>query len=105
MTHVDDETRVDGAPERSAEAPPATPRWVKVLGIAAVVLVLLVGVMLLTGGPGEHGPGRHSGGGGGNTPGEGTGGQSPPAQGHTPPPGVEGHQPPPGGHAPPETTP
>jgi len=32
-----------------------TPRWVKISGIAAVVAVLLVGAMLLTG----HGPGRH----------------------------------------------
>jgi hypothetical protein len=32
-----------------------TPRWVKISGIIAVVVVLLVGAMLLTG----HGPGRH----------------------------------------------
>jgi len=36
----------------------ATPRWVKVFGIIALVVVLLVGVLLLAGG-GEHGPGRH----------------------------------------------
>ena len=89
--------------EPSGEAPPRAPRWVKVLAIGAVILAGVVGVMLLTGGPGEHGPGRHSG--GGETPVEGTGGQSPPAQEHTPPPGVEGHRPPPGGHSPPETTP
>ncbi len=42
-----------------------TPRWVKVLGIIALALVLLVVIMLLTG----HGPGRHmSGGLGGHTP-------------------------------------
>ncbi len=34
-----------------------TPRWVKVFGIIALALVLLIGVMLLSGG--EHGPGRH----------------------------------------------
>ena len=34
------------------------PRWVKVLGIMALVLVLPVVVLLLTGG-GTHGPGRH----------------------------------------------
>jgi hypothetical protein len=37
----------------------STPLWVKVFGIIALVLVLLVGIMLLSGGGGEHGPGRH----------------------------------------------
>jgi hypothetical protein len=32
---------------------------VKVLGIIALVLVLLVAVVLVTGIGGEHGPGRH----------------------------------------------
>lgn len=31
------------------------PRWVKVSGIVAVVVVVLLGIMLLSG----HGPGRH----------------------------------------------
>jgi len=35
-----------------------TPRWVKALGIIALLLVLLVVVALLLGG--NHGPGRHS---------------------------------------------
>jgi hypothetical protein len=87
------------ASEPDRDSPPGPPRWVKALGIVLVVLILLVGVMLLTGGAGEHGPGRHSG--GDDTPAEGTGGQSPPAEGHTPPPGAGGHQPPAGGHAPP----
>lgn len=35
------------------------PRWVKIGGIAALVLALVIfGVMLFSGG--EHGPGRHS---------------------------------------------
>ena len=34
-----------------------TPRWVKVFGIIALALILLIGIMLLSGG--EHGPGRH----------------------------------------------
>lgn len=34
-----------------------TPRWVKVFGIIAIVLVLLFLIMQLTGG--GHGPGRH----------------------------------------------
>ncbi len=39
---------------------PATPRWVKGLGIAIVVAVLLVvGLMILSGG--QHGPGMHTG--------------------------------------------
>jgi hypothetical protein len=37
----------------------STPLWVKVFGIIALVLILLVGIMLLSGGGGEHGPGRH----------------------------------------------
>lgn len=40
---------------------PPTPGWVKVLGIIGVVVILLVLVLLvLGGGPGSHGPGRHS---------------------------------------------
>jgi hypothetical protein len=38
---------------------PSTPRWVKVLGIAALVVVLLVVVVMLVAG-GQHGPGRHT---------------------------------------------
>jgi hypothetical protein len=34
------------------------PRWVKIFGIIALALVLLVGAMMLAGG--EHGPGRHT---------------------------------------------
>ncbi len=48
----------EGPDHRSTPStPPSTPRWVKVFGIIALVLGLLVGIMLLTGG--EHGPGRH----------------------------------------------
>ena len=35
---------------------PGTPRWVKVSGIIAIVLVLVVVILLFTG----HGPGRHT---------------------------------------------
>ncbi len=40
---------------------PSTPRWVKVLGIIALVLILLMAILHLTGvqGPGNHGPGQH----------------------------------------------
>jgi hypothetical protein len=50
---------------------PGTPRWVKVSGIVALVVVLLFVIMMLIGRGGRHGPGRHipSGGGlGGHTP-------------------------------------
>lgn len=56
-----------------------TPRWVKVFGLIALVVIVLFVVVMLVGG-GEHGPGRHSPGGGSDTPGG----------GHTgPPPGFE----------------
>jgi hypothetical protein len=38
---------------------PGTPRWVKVFAIIAIGLVLLVVILLVIGGPGRHGPGRH----------------------------------------------
>ncbi len=46
------------------------PRWVKVSGIIALIVVLLFVILLLTGGPNRHGPGRHVGPdeGGGQTP-------------------------------------
>ncbi len=40
------------------DRPPATPRWVKVFGIIAIVVVLLIVARIFVGG-GEHGPGRH----------------------------------------------
>lgn len=49
---------------------PGVPRWVKVFGIIAIVLIVIVLIGLLTGqlGPGgRHGPGRHMGGAGGPT--------------------------------------
>ncbi|MFE9842065.1 hypothetical protein [Streptomyces goshikiensis] len=35
------------------------PRWLKVIAIVAAVLVALFVILLVTGGPGGHGPGRH----------------------------------------------
>ena len=67
-----------------------TPRWVMVVGIIVIVLALLVGLLLLTGVGGDHGPGRH-------LPSGGAGGRTPPSGiivGHTPPGGN------PGGHTP-----
>jgi TRAP-type C4-dicarboxylate transport system permease small subunit len=43
--------------EHSLPSSLSTPRWVKVLGIIALVLALLVGIMLLSGG--EHSASRH----------------------------------------------
>ena len=36
-----------------------TPRWVKVVGIAAIVVALLFVLLLVIRGPGGHGPRRH----------------------------------------------
>jgi hypothetical protein len=38
---------------------PGTPRWVQALGLGAIILVLLVAIILMTGIGGPHGPGRH----------------------------------------------
>ena len=47
----------DGPGVADVEPIAGTPRWVKVFGLIALVLVLLLVVLLLTGG---HGPSRHS---------------------------------------------
>ena len=65
---------------------PGTPRWVIVSGIIVLVLVVLVGIMLLTGAGGHHGPGRHMGPGHHMPPG-GAGGHTQPSsviQNHAP---------------------
>jgi hypothetical protein len=67
--------------ESGEGASTGTPRWVKVSGLVAIVVIVLFVVVTLVGG-GEHGPGRHTPGGGSNTtdgPGRHTG----------PPPGFE----------------
>jgi uncharacterized cupredoxin-like copper-binding protein len=49
----------DQASDPATSDRPATPRWVKLLGVATLVLILLVGgVMVLSGG--NHGPGMHA---------------------------------------------
>ncbi|MDQ0255611.1 hypothetical protein J2S74_002993 [Evansella vedderi] len=48
-------------PNSNSEAedqPPSTPRWVKVCGIIAIVLVLVFIIKMFING-GEHGPARH----------------------------------------------
>jgi hypothetical protein len=65
---------MDGGPRY-----PGTPRWVKVAGIVAFVVVLLVAIVVFAGIGGEHGPGRHATAGrAGGTTTAGTGGPIPP---------------------------
>jgi hypothetical protein len=65
-----DDTRMRPDRGSTPSTPPPTPRWVKVFGIIAIVVVLLVGIILITGIGGPHGLGRHmpSGDPGGDTP-------------------------------------
>jgi hypothetical protein len=50
----------DQMDDRAADGPPGVPPWVKLLGVGAlVVVIVLVLAMLLVGG--EHGPGMHGG--------------------------------------------
>lgn len=44
-------------PDRASTS--STPRWVKVAGIIALAVILLLAILLLSGG--NHGPGRHTG--------------------------------------------
>lgn len=41
------------------ESPPRIPRWVKVIGIIAVILIQLILIAFITGLGGSHGPSRH----------------------------------------------
>ncbi len=59
-----------------------TPRWVKVSGIVALVLVVLFVVLQLMGVGGRHGPGRHTPSGDADTP------AATPPRGHSPLPGA-----------------
>jgi hypothetical protein len=49
---------MDGKRESGRGSRTTAPRWVKLLGIVALVLAVLVVVLLVTGG--EHGPRRHT---------------------------------------------
>jgi uncharacterized cupredoxin-like copper-binding protein len=51
---------IDPTRDPATPGPPATPRWVKALGLAAIVAVLLVVIVMVVAG-GEHGPARHTG--------------------------------------------
>lgn len=64
---------------------PGAPRWVKVFGIIAGIVVLLIVAVIFIGG-GEHGPGQH-------TPSGDAGSQAPPSsvmEAHVPPEGERG---------------
>jgi hypothetical protein len=49
----------EAASEAGRRSTEGTPRWVKVFGIVALLVVVLFVVLLIAGGP--HNPGRHSG--------------------------------------------
>jgi len=68
-----------------------TPRWVKAMGLIALLLILLFVILHLMGrGMGGHGRPSHE-----TPPPNGTAGHTP---GHVPPGGLHGHAPPAGGH-------
>jgi len=52
------ETSGDSELGPARESTTGTPRWVKVFGIIALVLILMLVIMLIAGG--DHGPGRHT---------------------------------------------
>ena len=66
---ADPPTNPDAGTDPDDFVPTGAPRWVKVSGIIAIVLMVLVLVVMLASG-GRHGPGRHlrSGDGGGHGP-------------------------------------
>lgn len=50
----------DGGAEPEGRSSYSTPRWVKIAGIIALILVLVVALALITGVAGPHGPRRHN---------------------------------------------
>jgi hypothetical protein len=54
--NLDDHARREETPMANRPPYPGAPRWVKALGIIAIVVILLFVIMLLAG----HGPGRHT---------------------------------------------
>lgn len=56
------DTGDDAGVRPDRESTTATPRWVKVFGIIALVVVLLFIILRFTRGPGGHTPSRHFGG-------------------------------------------
>jgi hypothetical protein len=61
----EEETRMadfppDATSQEETGRPPGTPRWVIAFGIIAIVVVVLIGFILVTGLGGPHGPQRHA---------------------------------------------
>lgn len=54
-----DEDETQGASDDVDQAFVGTPRWVKVCGLIAIVVLIAIAIVLITG-AGGHGPGRHS---------------------------------------------
>lgn len=48
------------APRPNEVSATGTPRWVKVFAAIALVAVVVIAVLLITGRGGGHGPGRHA---------------------------------------------
>ena len=46
--------------ELDSQGPPGAPRWVKVLGLAALALIVLVVILQIAGIGPRHGPNMHS---------------------------------------------
>ena len=57
--NLDNEARREETPMANRPPYPGAPRWVKVFGIIAIGLVVLVVIIVFTGVGGPHGPGRH----------------------------------------------
>jgi uncharacterized cupredoxin-like copper-binding protein len=55
----------DSLPDPATAQRPSTPRWVKAIGIVLIAVVLIALVVMVVGG-GQHGPGMHTGTGGGS---------------------------------------
>jgi hypothetical protein len=59
-TPPDRDSNSDTGEEPDHDSTPGAPRWVKVFGIIALVVVLLFLILMFTrGSGGRHGPGRH----------------------------------------------
>jgi hypothetical protein len=58
MQVEDGRRRDENSAAVDTSAPPSMPRWVKVFGIIAALLILLAVVAMFVAG-GKHGPGRH----------------------------------------------
>lgn len=68
---------------RESDIASGAPRWVKLFAaVAAAVTILVVALLVAGGGPGAHGPGRHTNSGGDVTPSSATGPDR--AAGHKP---------------------